>query len=50
MNKHLSQFEDKRTETDLVLKDILKFYSENGYTAEEKIIADFIDMLHRYRW
>ena len=47
MNKHLSQFEDKRTETDLVLKDILKFYSENGYTAEEKIIADFIDMLQK---
>lgn len=47
MNKHLSQFEEKRTETKLVLRDIQKFYSENGYTAEQKIIEDFIDMLEK---
>lgn len=47
MNKHLSQFEEKRTETKLVLKDIHRFYSENGYTAEQKIIEDFIDMLEK---
>ena len=47
MNKHLSQFEDKRTETDLVLRDILKFYNDNGYVAEGKIIEDFIEMLHK---
>lgn len=47
MNKHLSQFEEKRTETKLVLRDIQRFYSENGYTAEQKIIEDFIDMLEK---
>ncbi len=47
MNKHLSQFEDKRIETDLVLRDILKFYNDNGYVAEGKIIEDFIEMLHK---
>ncbi|MBE6852642.1 MAG: GTP-binding protein [Ruminococcus sp.] len=47
MNKHLLQFEDKRTETYLVLNDILKFYNENHYVAEEKIISDFIEMLKK---
>ena len=47
MNKHLAKYEDKRIETNLVLKDILKFYNDNGYVAEATIINDFIDMLQK---
>lgn len=47
MNKHLAKYEDKRIETNLVLKDILKFYNDNGYVAEAAIINDFIEMLSR---
>lgn len=47
MNKHLAQFEDKKIETKLVLKDIQKFYNDNGYVAETKIIDDFIGMLNK---
>lgn len=47
MNKHLAKYEDKRIETNLVLKDVLKFYNDNGYVAEATIINDFIDMLQK---
>ena len=47
MNRHLAQYEDKKIETELVLKDIRRFYDENGYVAESSIISDFIEMLNK---